>query len=84
MHPSDHTIRPQILDEATNPGYYKILKCFEALTGIGGVLNTSLNLHGDPIVCSPDDALDTFGRSRLQFLALDHVLVSKHAVQDAR
>jgi carbamoyltransferase len=84
MHPADHTIRPQVLDEATNPGYYKVLKCFEAITGIGGVLNTSFNLHGDPIVCSPDDALTTFSRSGLRFLALDNLLVSKHAAQDER
>lgn len=83
MHPADHTIRPQILDEATNPGYYRVLKRFEALTGIGGVLNTSFNLHGDPIVCSPDDALDTFSRSGLQFLALGDFLVGKQTTQDA-
>lgn len=77
MHPSDHTMRPQILDEATNPGYYRVLKEFEARTGIGGVLNTSLNLHGEPIVCSPDDALSTFSRSGLRHLALGNFLLSK-------
>jgi carbamoyltransferase len=77
MHPADHTVRPQVLEERTNPAYYRVVKHFEALTGIGGVLNTSFNLHGEPIVCSPDDALDTFRRSGLQHLALGNVLVSK-------
>ena len=79
MHPADHTMRPQVLDRATNPGYYKVVKQFEARTGIGGVLNTSLNLHGEPIVCSPDDALSTFQRSGLRHLALGNFLLSKQA-----
>jgi carbamoyltransferase len=77
MHPADHTMRPQVLDEGTNPSYYAVIKHFEALTGIGGVLNTSFNLHGEPIVCSPQDALDTFSRSGLQYLALGDFLISK-------
>ena len=77
MHTADHTMRPQILDRATNPGYYEVLKQFEARTGIGGVLNTSFNLHGEPIVCSPDDALATFSRSGLRHLALSNFLLSK-------
>ncbi|HLL80177.1 MAG TPA: carbamoyltransferase C-terminal domain-containing protein [Ktedonobacteraceae bacterium] len=77
MHPADHTMRPQILDRATNPGYYEVLKQFEARTGIGGVLNTSFNLHGEPIVNSPDEALATFSRSGLRHLALGNFLLSK-------
>ena len=77
MHSADHTMRPQILDRVTNPGYYEVLKQFEARTGIGGVLNTSFNLHGEPIVCSPDDALATFSRSGLRHLALGNFLLSK-------
>ncbi|MGH2497995.1 MAG: carbamoyltransferase C-terminal domain-containing protein [Ktedonobacteraceae bacterium] len=77
MHPADHTMRPQILDRTTNPGYYDVLKQFEARTGIGGVLNTSFNLHGEPVVCSPEDALATFSRSGLRHLALGNFLLSK-------
>lgn len=77
MHTADHTMCPQILDKATNPGYYEVLKKFEARTGIGGVLNTSCNLHGEPIVCSPDDALATFRRSGLRHLAIGNFLLSK-------
>jgi len=77
MHPADHTVHPQILDEATNPKYYEILKQFEAHTGIGGLLNTSFNLHGEPIVCSPDDALATFSQSGVSHLTLGNFLLSK-------
>src|SRR2546422_5615984 len=56
---------------------YEVLKQFETRTGIGGVLNTSFNLHGEPIVCSPDDALATFSRSGLRHLALGNFLLSK-------
>ena len=83
MHPADHTMRPQILDRTTNPGYYEVLKQFEARTGIGGVLNTSFNLHGEPVVCSPDDALATFSRSGLRHLALGNFLLSKPGDEQA-
>lgn len=77
MHPADHTMRPQILERATNPSYYEVLKHFEARTGIGGILNTSFNLHGEPIVCTTDDALNTFSHSGLRYLALGNFLLSK-------
>jgi len=77
VHPYDKTMRPQILRQDDNPSYYNLIKHFERLTGIGGVLNTSFNLHGDPMVCSPDDALYTFEASGLEYLALEDYLVSK-------
>jgi carbamoyltransferase len=60
LHPYDLTCRPQIVRNDWNHGYYRLLRVFESQTGVGGILNTSFNLHGDPIVCSPDDALRTF------------------------
>lgn len=77
IHPYDFTCRPQILKEEDNPKYFKIIKEFERLTGIGGVLNTSFNIHGDAIVCSPQDATYTFENSGLEYLALENYLVSK-------
>jgi len=77
IHPYDYTARPQILDRETNPSFYALIKEFEALTGVGAVLNTSFNLHGEPIVCSPEDALSTFERSGLKFLAIGCFLVKK-------
>ncbi len=77
MHPYDKTLRPQIIEESTNPSYYQILKEFKKLTGKSGLLNTSFNIHGEPIVCSPEDALSTLARSGLKYLALENYLISK-------
>lgn len=77
MHQADKTLRPQVLDEEWNPDYYRIVKQVERQTGLGGVLNTSFNLHGEPIVCSPVDAISTFLRSGLQYLAIDNLLIKK-------
>ncbi|MBI4638428.1 MAG: carbamoyltransferase [Candidatus Rokubacteria bacterium] len=77
VHPSDGTVRPQILDEAWNPAYYRVIQEFERRTGIGAVLNTSFNLHGEPVICSAEDAIDTFERSGLPHLALGRWLISK-------
>jgi len=77
VHPHDGTARAHILDEAWNPGYHRVIREFERRTGIGAVLNTSFNLHGEPLVASPADALDTFERSGLPHLALGRFLISK-------
>ncbi len=80
LHPYDFTMRPQILTQKANPSYYKIIKAFERITGIGGVLNTSFNLHGLPIVLSPSQALDDFRNSHLEYLVLENYLVKKKIV----
>lgn len=77
MHPYDYTIRPQLLSEKQNSAYYRLIKEFEKITGIGGVLNTSFNLHGEPIVCSPEDAMHTFDNSALDMLVMGNVLVRR-------
>lgn len=77
VHPYDFTGRPQEVSERLNPDYFRLLKYFEELTGEGVILNTSFNLHGEPVVCSPEDALRVFDISGLTYLALDHVLLSK-------
>jgi carbamoyltransferase len=77
VHPQDGTARAHIVDEAWNPGYYRVIREFERRTGTGAVLNTSFNLHGEPLVGSPADALDTFERSGLPHLALGRFLISK-------
>ena len=77
VHPQDGTARAHIVDEAWNPGYHRVIREFERRTGIGAVLNTSFNLHGEPLVGSPADAVDTFERSGLPHLALGRFLISK-------
>jgi carbamoyltransferase len=77
IHPHDYTGRPQEVCESSSPDYYRLLKYFEEMTGEGLVLNTSFNLHGEPVVCAPEDALRVFDVSGLQHLALENVLLSK-------
>ncbi|MBB54136.1 MAG: carbamoyltransferase [Magnetovibrio sp.] len=71
IHGSDMTARPQVLARDRNPGYYDIIKAFEGETGTGALLNTSFNLHGEPIVCTPEDAISTFERSDLDVLLMN-------------
>ena len=75
LHPRDLTCRPQIVEASVNPGYHRLLSLWERETGVGGLLNTSFNIHGEPIVCSPGDAIGTLVRSGLDFLALEDYLV---------
>jgi carbamoyltransferase len=77
VHRADFTLRPQMLTRAANPGYYAIVEAFRRLSGIGAVLNTSFNLHGDPIVGSPLDAIQTMVHSGLRHLVLNRFLLSK-------
>lgn len=77
LHQADFTARPQIIERSWNPGYYGILERFEERSGIGGMLNTSFNLHGHPIVHGPKDALHVFQNSGLRYLVLGDYLVSK-------
>ena len=77
IHGADGTARPQVLSRDQNPDYYDIIKAFENETGTGALLNTSFNLHGEPIVCTPEDALRTFERSELDVLMLNDTLVSR-------
>lgn len=77
LHLFDLTCRPQIVKESINPKYYRLLRLYEERTGMAGIINTSFNLHGEPMVCSPDDALETFLRSNLDFLIMDNFLVER-------
>jgi carbamoyltransferase len=77
IHSYDFTSRPQVVYKTWNPSYYKLILEFKNLTGIGGILNTSFNLHGEPNVETPEDALRTFENSGLEYLALENFLISK-------
>jgi carbamoyltransferase len=77
VHPHDATARAHLVDETWNPAYHRVIREFERRTGIGAVLNTSFNLHGEPLVGAPEDAIDTFERSGLPHLALDRWVISK-------
>jgi len=77
IHPHDATARPQILEPSWNPEYHAVIREFQRRTGVGAVLNTSFNLHGEPVVCTAEDAVDTFERSGLPHVAVGHWLISK-------
>ena len=77
IHPYDLTCRPQTVNSEYNKNYETVLKSFESKTGIGGILNTSFNLHGFPIVYSPDIAINTFKNSKLDVLSLGNYLIKK-------
>jgi carbamoyltransferase len=72
----DGTARPQILDPDTVPDFYKIARAYHKLTGIPSLINTSFNMHGEPIVCTPDDALRSFNEGKLDYLAIGNWLVA--------
>jgi carbamoyltransferase len=76
-HQGDLSCRPQIVSREQNPEYHAILEAFHRKTGIGGVLNTSFNLHGEPIVSSARDAMEVLERSGLRHLVLGPYLVIK-------
>jgi carbamoyltransferase len=76
-HPEDGTIRPQVVTREGNPSYHRLIECFQKRTGRGAVLNTSFNIHGEPIVSSAADAIDVMQRSGLLHLALGPFLISK-------
>jgi carbamoyltransferase len=77
----DGTARAQVVTIETNPRYYRLIEELEKRRGIPVVLNTSLNRRGEPMICSPTDALDMFFGSDLQYLIMEDVLVSKASAQ---
>lgn len=78
----DGTSRVQVVTEETNPVYYALLKEMERTNGNGVVLNTSMNRRGEPVVCSPTDALNMFFSSDLKYLFLEDLLVTKRNDRD--
>ena len=77
LHPFDRTARPQIVYKNDNPSYHRLIREFEKLTDVGALMNTSFNIHGEPIVGSPFDAISTFKRCGLHHLYIGDWLISK-------
>ena len=71
----DNTARPQVVSEETNLSFYKVLKAYERLTGFPQVINTSFNMHEEPIVCTPQDAIRAFQQGHLDILAIGQYIV---------
>ena len=75
----DGTARVQVVTAESNPRYHRLLDAMEQRTGNAVLLNTSLNRRGEPMVCSPEDALNMFYGSDLEYLIMEDILVSKAA-----
>lgn len=73
----DGSSRIQTVDRKTNKRFYKLLKKVKRLTGFPILLNTSFNVAGQPIVESPEDAIETFQKEDIDLLVLDNILVKK-------
>ncbi|HSK80842.1 MAG TPA: carbamoyltransferase C-terminal domain-containing protein [Thermoanaerobaculia bacterium] len=71
----DRTARPQIVRREVNPGMHRILTEYARITGVPVLINTSFNMHEEPIVCSPEDAIRAFSLGNLHYLALGPFLV---------
>ena len=73
----DYSARVQSVSPDSNPRYYDLIKAFERLTGYGVIINTSFNVRGEPIVCTPEDAYRCFMRTEMDYLVLGSFVLSK-------
>jgi len=73
----DYSARVQTVDGRYNPRYYRLIKSFKEKTGYGVLINTSFNVRGEPIVCSPQDAYLCFMRTEMDVLVLGNMLLNK-------
>ena len=73
----DGTVRPQAVEQSVNPRYYELLEAFRQRTGIPALLNTSMNIRGEPIVCSPQDAINFFLKTNVDALVIGDYLLRK-------
>jgi carbamoyltransferase len=73
----DYSARIQTVNEADSPAFYAVIKAFEELTGCGVIVNTSFNVRGEPIVCTPHEAFQCFMRTHMDNLVLGPYLLSK-------
>lgn len=77
----DGTARPQIVTAKNNPTMYKILEHYFQLTGVPSLVNTSYNMHEEPIICNPYDAVKTFNDGRLDYLSIGNYILEAHSIE---
>ncbi|MBX2963579.1 MAG: carbamoyltransferase [Cyclobacteriaceae bacterium] len=75
----DFSARIQTVHKETNPRYYQLIETFKKLTGYGVVVNTSFNVRGEPIICTPEDAYRCFMRTEMDFLVVGNYVFDKKA-----
>lgn len=71
----DGTARPQAVRADTNPSFHRVLTEYKRITGLSSCVNTSFNMHEEPIVCTPEDAVRSFVRGHLDYLAIGPYIV---------
>jgi carbamoyltransferase len=77
----DNTARPQLIREEDNPDYHAIVRRYHEITGIPSLVNTSFNIHDEPIVHTAEEALRAFQQSRLDALVLGNQLLLAPSVE---
>src|SRR5258707_10984277 len=77
----DYSARVQTVDEERNPRFHRLLKAFFEMTGCPVLVNTSFNVRGEPIVCTPQDAYRCFLATNMDALILEDVVLHKHAMK---
>jgi carbamoyltransferase len=75
----DYSARVQTVEYADNPLFYQLLLCFEKATGCGVLVNTSFNVRGEPIVCTPDDAYRCFVNTEMDYLVIGNFILERLA-----
>ena len=73
----DYSAQIQTVAEADQPRYYRLIKAFQQLTGCAVLVNTSFNVRGEPIVCTPEDAYRCFMWTEMDYLVLGDFLLDK-------
>tara|TARA_B100000459_G_C8446963_1_gene144165 strand:- start:173 stop:574 length:402 start_codon:yes stop_codon:yes gene_type:complete len=74
----DYSARIQTVSKKTNPRYYQLIKAFKNRTGCSTIINTSFNVRGEPIVCTPQDAYRCFMRTEMDVLVLQNEILLKN------
>jgi carbamoyltransferase len=73
----DYSARIQTVRREENPAYYDLIKVFSQLTGCPVIVNTSFNVRGEPIVCTPEDAYRCFMRTEMDYLVIENFILDK-------
>jgi carbamoyltransferase len=73
----DYSARIQTVHHETNPVYHELVQEFKRITGYGVIVNTSFNVRGEPIICTPEDAYRCFMRTEMDYLAVGNFLFEK-------
>jgi len=73
----DYSARVQTVHRETNPLYHRLISAVEAKTGCAVIVNTSFNVRGEPIICSPLDAYTCFMRTEMDYLVMESCILDK-------